>query len=64
LIAAPYNLVQGDSVQVKIIAQNFYGDSVFSAVGSGAYVEVVPTPPLLLANNPAITDADVFGINW
>lgn len=38
LITAPYNLVLAESVQVKVIAENFYGQSDYSDPGNGAQV--------------------------
>lgn len=38
LKAAPFNLVKDDSVTVKIISQNVYGDSILSEVGDGAVI--------------------------
>jgi hypothetical protein len=42
LRAAPYSLEWGDSVFVKIIAKNLYGDSVESLEGNGAYITTNP----------------------
>jgi hypothetical protein len=38
LRASPYNLVKDDSVNVKIVSVNFYGDSLESVIGSGAVI--------------------------
>lgn len=38
LRSAPYNLVQGDSVWVKIISVNTYGESVISGAGNNAVI--------------------------
>ena len=38
LKAAPYNLVKDDSVNVKVVSVNVYGDSIASSVGSGAVI--------------------------
>ena len=35
LKAEPFNLVPGEYVNVKIIAVNTYGESIFSEVGTG-----------------------------
>lgn len=35
---APYNLVKDDSVFVKIIAANVYGDSAYSSAFNGAVI--------------------------
>jgi hypothetical protein len=38
LKAAPFDLVKDDSVWVKIISQNFYGESVLSEAGNNAVI--------------------------
>jgi hypothetical protein len=38
LTVAPFNLIQGEHVHVKIAAFNAYGDSATSVVGNGAYI--------------------------
>ena len=38
LKANPYNLVKDDSVRIKVVSVNVYGDSVQSDVGSGAVI--------------------------
>ena len=55
LTAIPFNLKLGDSVNVKIIASNAYGDSVISAVENGAIIVLVPDAPLTLADSPGVT---------
>ena len=45
LIAAPFNLVQGDAVIVRVYAINAYGDSEVSYDGRGAVIIVVPSAP-------------------
>lgn len=64
LTAAPYNLVFGDSIFVKVTATNFYGDSVESNQGNGAIVLLVPDPPVNLRDNPPVTTAYVAGMLW
>jgi hypothetical protein len=51
LIAAPYNLVQLGSVYAKIVAYNFYGDSISSDSANGALIYLVPDAPISLAKN-------------
>jgi hypothetical protein len=48
LRSAPYNLVQGDEVWVKIISINTYGESVISQPGNNAVIQLVPEPPINL----------------
>jgi len=64
LRAAPYSLILGDTVDVKIAAINLYGTSGFSAIGTGAFIQLVPDAPLSLADNPVITSATVIGLTW
>jgi hypothetical protein len=51
LRALPYSLVKGDSVYVKIISVNVYGDSVYSQEANGAVIQYVPDAPISLTNN-------------
>lgn len=64
LQSAPFNLIEGDHVYVKIYASNVYGDSVYSAVGNGASIWVVPDAPLFLVNNAEVTNAYEIGLLW
>lgn len=64
LIASPYNLLKDESVNVKVIAYNFYGDSVMSEAGNGAQIQLVPDAPVNLANDASITDAFKVGLTW
>lgn len=48
LTAEPFNLVLGASIEVVVIANNAYGDSQESAVGSGANIVLVPDAPINL----------------
>jgi hypothetical protein len=57
LIAAPYSLTLGSTVDVKVIAYNIYGNSASSSVGNGATIVLVPSSPINLANNVTITSA-------
>jgi hypothetical protein len=47
-----------------VIAVNQYGDSAYSAVGSGAVIYLVPDAPINLLNNAAVTDETEIGIIW
>lgn len=38
LQAAPYNLICGDSIWVKVVSINTYGESVISNAGNGAVI--------------------------
>ena len=47
---APYNLLQGDSVWVKVISINTYGESALSEAGNNAVIQLVPDAPVNLLN--------------
>lgn len=64
LIHAPFNLQLDESINVKIIAQNFYGDSDYSEVGSGALTKLVPDAPINLQNDAATTNAYTIAFTW
>jgi hypothetical protein len=46
-----------ESVWVKIISINTYGESYISEPGNNAVIQLVPDAPLNFANVVAITDA-------
>lgn len=64
LTAAPYSLVFGDSVFAKVQATNYYGESQESDAGNGAIIQLVPSAPVNLADNVAVTTAYVIGFTW
>jgi hypothetical protein len=64
LRAAPYNLVQGDSVYARIVARNAYGSSDYSAAGNGASLQLVPEPPTSLTNDPTTTSDTTIRFTW
>ena len=64
LEAAPFNLIEGDHVYVKVTASNVYGESEFSAVGNGATIWVVPDAPTFFTNNAGVTNAFEIGLLW
>jgi hypothetical protein len=57
LTSAPFSLSLGATVDVKLIAYNFYGDSAVSPIGNGANIVGVPDSPVLLRSNPLVTSA-------
>ena len=63
LRATPFNLVKGNSVQVKIMAVNAYGNSFLSTAGNGALIQLVPDAPVL-SNDPLVTSDTVIRLNW
>jgi hypothetical protein len=64
LTADPYNLILGQTIESKVIATNNYGSSDVSEVGGTALIVLVPSEPLSLDNNPAITMGFNIGITW
>lgn len=64
LQASPYFLVMDESVQVKVISTNFYGDSPISEAGNGALIWVVPDAPINLQNDADTTDAFNIRFTW
>jgi hypothetical protein len=64
LKASPFLLNKGNSVYVKIISVNFYGDSVYSNLGNGAVIQNVPDAPYNLENDPTTTSDTVIRITW
>lgn len=64
LIAAPYNLVGGDSVYATVVATNIYGDSAQSEAGNGAYYTTVPFAPVDLAEDITHRSATTLGLMW
>lgn len=60
----PFNLAFGDSVFSRIIAVNYYGESVASEGGNGAIIVTVPTPPINLIDNVSVTSAFIIGLKW
>lgn len=57
LTSAPYSLSLGATVDAKVLAYNYYGNSGVSPVGSGANIVGVPDAPTLLQNDPQVTSA-------
>jgi hypothetical protein len=64
LKAAPYNLVKDEGVYAKIISVNAYGESVQSAAGNGALIQLVPDAPISLANDPSTTSDTTIRFTW
>jgi hypothetical protein len=64
LIISPYDLVLNESVWVKIIAENFYGDSPYSVAGNDGLVKLVPDAPITLTNDAVITSDLLIKFNW
>jgi len=48
LTAEPFLLALDDSIDFKVLAIDAYGSSVYSAVGGGALIQLVPDAPVEL----------------
>jgi hypothetical protein len=64
LKASPFDLVKDESVWIRIVSQNFYGDSIYSDAGNGAVIQLVPDAPINLANDPLTTDDTIIRFTW
>lgn len=64
LIEAPFSLVLGDEVYARVNAINFYGDSVTSNDGNGAIIVLVPSAPVNLQMNNALTTVSTISFTW
>lgn len=56
-------MVQGESVDIKIVAVNSFGESIISESGNGAEIQLIPETPVL-SNVEAITDSTKIGLSW
>ena len=63
LLAAPYNVDGGDSIYAKVSAINYYGESVQSEEGNGAYYTRVPDKPIV-TENISVRTKSTNGITW
>jgi hypothetical protein len=57
LIVPPYSLTLNEEIWAKIIAENFYGDSVISLPGNNGLIKLIPDAPINIYNDPTVTDA-------
>lgn len=64
MTADPYSLSFGESVFAKVVAINYYGESVESDAGNGAIIQLPPSAPINLADNVVVTTAYVIGFTW
>jgi hypothetical protein len=62
--AAPYSLLQGENLNIKLTATNDYGVSPMSEYGGGGIIESIPDAPILLENVLSITLDDRIGLVW
>lgn len=64
LIVAPYNKILNEEIWVKIIAENFYGDSLESQPGNNGLIKLIPDAPINIFNDAAVTDATNIKFTW
>ena len=57
-------MVLDESIWVKAIASNFYGDSEYSLPGNGALIKLVPDAPINLASDDSVTNAVTIKLRW
>ena len=60
----PYSLLVHESIEIKVIATNSYGDSDYSEAGNGAETRFVPDAPINLTRDEEVTDAYVIRFTW
>lgn len=64
LRAGAFKLPWGASVHAKIVAYNYYGSSVASAVGNGAVILTLPDAPVSLLETVASRTASSITFTW
>jgi hypothetical protein len=64
LTSAPFSLLKGYGIYIKVIATNAYGDSPISDAGNGGLIVFVPDAPIDLVDNVAVTTNSVIGFTW
>lgn len=64
LKAASFELTWGASVFAKVVAINFYGESVVSDAGNGAIILTYPDFPVNLAEKYELRAATTLAITW
>jgi hypothetical protein len=64
LITAPYNLALNEEIYAKVVASNFYGDSLQSPAGNGGLTKLVPDSPTNLKNDGSVTSDLAIKFSW
>lgn len=64
LTSSPFSLAFGDSVYVKVVAINSYGESIESNAGNGAVILQVPSAPVGLTNINATNSSFTIRLSW
>jgi hypothetical protein len=57
LLAPPFSLPWGSSINAIVTAINIVGTSLNSQPGNGAVILTIPDSPVNFLNNPAVTSA-------
>jgi hypothetical protein len=61
---APFNLPIGSSINVKMIAYNYYGESAYSPICSNLNVVWKPYAVENLRDDTSVTSATLIGLLW
>ena len=64
LRASPYSLPWGSSVVAKIVAINYFGDSLSSLSGNGAVITTTPDPPTGLLEDYSKRTKSTLALTW
>jgi hypothetical protein len=64
LRAEPFSIEWGESIWVKVGANNIIGAGPLSVEGNGAVMLTTPDPPINLSNVPALTSSSQIGLSW
>jgi len=63
LTAAPYSLIWGSTIKVKVYAYNVIGSTGATEFGT-AKITNVPESPRYINSDPSKTNASTIGITW
>ena len=57
-------MVKGDSIFVKIVSVNVYGESQQSLAGNGALIQTIPDSPINLVNDASTSTGYLIKFTW
>ena len=57
-------MVKGDSIFVKIVSVNVYGESQQSSAGNGALIQTIPDSPINLVNDASTSTGYLIKFTW
>ena len=57
-------MVKGDSIFVKIVSVNVYGESSQSSAGNGALIQTIPDSPINLVNDASTSTGYLIKFTW